>query len=95
MGISFTFDQLPPSLHEAVAGGGNPSLAACHWLILCISDTVDGIVLTVIIALTSDNLPSFLKWPSLPQESVFQTNLQAIILRLQCLVFPLFQRRLR
>ena len=79
MGISFTFDQLPPSLREALSGGGNPSLAACHGFVRCISDTVDGIVLTVIIALTSDNLPSFLKWPRLPQESVFQTNLQAII----------------
>jgi hypothetical protein len=79
MGISFNFDQLPPSLREAVSGGGNPSLAACHGFVLCISDTVDGIVLTVIIALTSDNLPSFLKWPRLPQESVFQTNLQAMI----------------
>jgi hypothetical protein len=79
MGISFTFDQLPPSLREALSGGGNPSLAACHGFVSCISDTVDGIVLTVIIALTSDNLPSFLKWPRLPQESVFQTNLQAII----------------
>jgi len=79
MGISFTFDQLPPSLREALSGGGNPSLAACHGFVSCMSDTVDGIVLTVIIALTSDNLPSFLKWPRLPQESVFQTNLQAII----------------
>jgi hypothetical protein len=48
MGISFNFDQLPPSLREAVSGGGNPSLAACHGFVLCISDTVDGIVLTVL-----------------------------------------------
>ena len=79
MGISFTFDRLPPSLREAVSGGGNPSLAACHGFVLGIADTPGGIVLTVIIALTSDNLPSFLKWPRLPQECVFQTNLQAII----------------
>ena len=79
MGISFNFDQLPPSLREAVSGDGNPSLAACHGFVSCISDTVDGVVLTVIIALASDNLPSFLKWPRLPQESVFQTNLKAII----------------
>ena len=79
MGISFTFDQLPPSLREAVSGGGNPSLAACHGFVLGIADTAGGIVLTVIIALTKDNLPSFLKWPRLPQEAVFQTNLQAMI----------------
>ena len=79
MGVSFNFDQLPPSLREAVSGDGNPSLAACHGFVLCTSDTVDGIVLTVIITLASDNLPSFLKWPRLPQESVFQTNLRARI----------------
>jgi hypothetical protein len=79
MGISFTFDRLPPSLRETVSGSGNPSLTACHGFVLGIADTVAGIELTVIIALTSDNLPSFLKWPRLPQESVFQTNLQAII----------------
>ena len=79
MGISFTFDQLPSSLHEAVSGGDNPSLAACHGFVSGIADTDDGIVLTVRIALTRDNLPSFLKWPRLPQESVLQTNLMAII----------------
>jgi hypothetical protein len=79
MGVSFTFDQLAPSLREAVSGGGNPSLATCHGFVLGIADTDDGIVLTVRIALTRDNLPSFLKWPRLPQDAVLQTNLQAII----------------
>ena len=79
MGVSFTFDQLAPSLREAVSGGGNPSLATCHGFVLGIADTHDGIVLTVRIALTRDNLPSFLKWPRLPQDAVLQTNLQAII----------------
>ncbi len=80
MGVSFTFDQLPPSLRDAVSGGGNPSLATCHGFVFGMKDTHDdGTALKVRIILTRDNLPSFLKWPRLPQEAVFQSNLVAAI----------------
>ena len=78
MGVSFTFDECPLPLREAVTGGGNPCLKACHGFVTSIGQTEEGKVeLTARLLLGKGNLPPFLGWSRLSQEGVFQTNLQA------------------
>ena len=80
MGVSFTLDNCPSALREALSCGGNPSLKACHGFVRGIAEGEDGTVdLSVFILLGKGNLPPFLKWRRLSQDAVLQTNLQATI----------------
>jgi hypothetical protein len=80
MGVSFTLDNCPSALREALTCGGNPSLKACHGFVRGIAEGDDGTVdLSVLITLGKGNLPPFLKWRRLSQDAVLQTNLQATI----------------
>ena len=84
MGISFSLNSsgCPQAIREVVSGSFNPSLETCHGFVIAVADSPEkggGVLLSVRIVLTRDNLPSYLKWPVLPRDAVFQTNLQANI----------------
>ena len=81
-GISFRFDQWHHETREIVSGMNNPSLQVCHGFVTAIADDDrdDGaLLLTVRVVLAKDNLPPHLKMPRLPEDAVFQTNLQVVI----------------
>jgi hypothetical protein len=84
MGVSFSLNSscCPQAIREVISGSFNPSLEICHGFVAAISDSPEKtgeILLTVRIALSRDNLPSYLKMPVLPRDAVFQTNLQVNI----------------
>ena len=81
-GISFRFDQWHHETREIVSGFGNPSLQVIHGFVTAIADDDrdDGaLLLTVRVVLAKDNLPPQLSMPRLPEDAVFQTNLQVVI----------------
>jgi hypothetical protein len=80
MGVSFTFDNCPSELREALSCGGNPCLRTCHGYVSGFADIEGGgIELSICIILSKGNLPSFLRWSRLSQDAVLQTNLTTMI----------------
>ena len=80
MGVSYTFDECPPDLRDALTGGGNPGLKAGHGFVQSIGENAEGEVeLTLGLLLGKANLPQFLVWERVPQDAVFQSNLVATI----------------
>ena len=79
MVVSFTFDECPLPLREAISGCGNPGLKAGHGFVMGIGENSEGteVELTARLLLGKDNLPLFLGCNRLSNDAVFQTNLLA------------------
>ena len=67
-------------LGDAVTGLENPSLKACHGIVVSIGQSEKGEVeATLRLLLGKGNFPAHFAWSRLPHDGVFQTNLQVTI----------------